>query len=813
MGIKSKPRKVNPFELKFNKSKHDILGRKKGAQVGAPTQSRKRAYEQREKTLGVEYDRKNKISKIVDKRVGERDSTKTDEEKTAMRFVEERTKNFKRAAKYNLGEDEELTLTHGGKALSDIEKYDKSMISDSEDDEDQISSKMVKIAHFGGGDEKSTEDKVKEKISREDMISNLIAKTKMARNEKQSQKDELEMMTENLDAKFSNLMQKLTGGFRPTGREKLEKDDFDKLAFTLKTESDPRATPANRKLTEDELAQEDRANLERLEAARLNSLKNSHQSVDMDVDVNAGKLAKERKNREKSERFEVRFNEDGKMIREEDSDEDEAEGSDEEEEEAEDSEEDLDDLLEEDEDELESEGEEESAEKQTKKKEVPFVFEMPKNYKKFCELLEQYSDNMSDVLERLVKCHHPSLKEGNKKLLNKMFLLCLRWFDDMSREDLTEQVIQEMDLAQKTMFDLLKFDIQYGVRCIRALIRQNWKNRQEKDKSTPASFSIISLLRLVAGLFPVSDIWHPVVIPAFFLATNVISNAKIANLRALSRQICLAHTILDYVSETRKYVPELVSFVKSALLLAISGEKEFSTSGFPITAPYSEMLVMQKPQKCAKIAPISISAIFDDEKSQEMSEDEENLKLSILRSICSLTQNLRVMYSSQNETYNIVFRPFLEILSKIDLSQLPTELSGEIDELKCAIRAECDQKRKLTQLSLKKTEKSMLKMLEPRFEWDFDPERPNKGKKWDEKKVMQKQLKNEQRGAIKELRKDTAFLARKQMSNVKSRDLQRKNATKRLMGGLMQQQGEWNKEMRTKDVETKKEAGKSGGKR
>ncbi|CAB3408855.1 unnamed protein product [Caenorhabditis bovis] len=824
-----KQRKINPFELKFNKSKHHVLGKKTVTQVGAPTASRKRAHEQREKTIGVEYDRKTKISKIIDKRIGEKEG-KNEEEKMALRFAEERAKNFKKASKFNLvdndDDEEEAILTHGGKTLSDIEKYDKSMISDSDDDDDpgNIGAKMVKIAHFGGG-EKTVEEMVKEKVSREDMISSMIAKSKMMKHEKQTAKDEMEMMTESLDAKFQALFGRVQSTFRPTGRQREEKDDFDKLALSLKIEADARATPAERKLTEAEMAAKEKQRLEELEAARIsktNAVKNAHLSADADVDWEAGAKADARKQKMKNSRFEVRFaddgtlQDDGKMLKHEvlkvrnesfdddDDDEDVDDEADDEEEE------DMDDLLEEvsDEEEEDDDEEEESEKpaKSSKKKPkitaetIPFIFEMPKSYKKFCDLLEKYSEHMELVLERIIKCNHPSLKEGNKTKLNKLFLMCLRWFDDMTKEDLDEKTLSEINLAQKTMFDLLKFDVQFGVRCIRALIRQHWKQRQDKLKSSPASFGLIALLRLVAALFPVADIWHPVCTPAFFLATCALSTAKIPSLEVLSRQILLATTLIEYIAETKRYIPELVSFARSALLLAVEEKPEsFSSSGFPVSKPYSDMLCVAKKTNIKTIPPISLKAVFSDEPLKQS----ESLQLSVLRSLVSLVQHLRVLYSNQSETYNIVFRPFCVLLKAIKKDNLPDELREEIDILVSSIEAECAQKQRITQLSLVKTEKSMLKMLEPRFEYDFDPERPHKGKK-NESKRMQKQLKNEMRGAVKELRKDTAFLARKQMAGVKAKDRARMAATKRLMGGLMQQQGEWNKEIRTKEVESKK---------
>lgn len=143
-------------------------------------------------------------------------------------------------------------------------------------------------------------------------------------------------------------------------------------------------------------------------------------------------------------------------------------------------------------------------------------------------------------------------------------------------------------------------------------------------------------------------------------------------------------------------------------------------------------------------------------------------------------------------------------MESIQAKNLPAEVQEELETLCASMKAEIGAKCRLVHLSLVKTEKSMLKMLEPRFEWDFDPERPHHGPK-DEKKKLTKNLRNERRGAIKELRKDTAFLARKQLSSVKTKDRARIAATKRVMGGLMQQQGEWNKEKRTADVEKKKD--------
>ncbi|ETN85287.1 hypothetical protein NECAME_16826 [Necator americanus] len=101
-------------------------------------------------------------------------------------------------------------------------------------------------------------------------------------------------------------------------------------------------------------------------------------------------------------------------------------------------------------------------------------------------------------------------------------------------------------------------------------------------------------------------------------------------------------------------------------------------------------------------------------------------------------------------------------------------------------------------------------MLEPRFEEGFDPERPRlsrdqrrKGPRA-EKEKLQHLIKKERRGAIKELRKDASFLNRLERKETATKDRDRREKTKRLMGGLQSQQGEWNKELRESGKKKKK---------
>uniref|UniRef100_A0A6I8SWJ8 Uncharacterized protein n=1 Tax=Xenopus tropicalis TaxID=8364 RepID=A0A6I8SWJ8_XENTR len=82
----------NPFEVKINKQKFNVLGRKTGKHdLGLPGVSESKALKRRKDTILVEYQRRGKVSVFMDKKT-----------------------------LYNLNEEEELT--HYGQSLANSEK-------------------------------------------------------------------------------------------------------------------------------------------------------------------------------------------------------------------------------------------------------------------------------------------------------------------------------------------------------------------------------------------------------------------------------------------------------------------------------------------------------------------------------------------------------------------------------------------------------------------------------------------------------------------------------------------------------------------
>ncbi|KAG7297612.1 hypothetical protein JYU34_019670 [Plutella xylostella] len=206
-------KKLNPFEVHINREKMKVLGQKSKHERGMPGVARARAVQKRKETLGTEMKLMHKTNVFTDRRIGEKDSALSAEERATARFAAERARR-PRPALYNLADDE--LLTHRGQTLEQIEKFDDPRSSDDEDEDDGrkafrgLDDEFVSEGHFGGG-----------MLSRgagggaggagggarshQDLIDQLIADSKRRKADKQKLKEQTLDLTEKLDSEWRDL--------------------------------------------------------------------------------------------------------------------------------------------------------------------------------------------------------------------------------------------------------------------------------------------------------------------------------------------------------------------------------------------------------------------------------------------------------------------------------------------------------------------------------------------------------------------------------------------------------------------------------
>ncbi|KAL6186725.1 hypothetical protein ACLB2K_042844 [Fragaria x ananassa] len=276
---KVQPPKPNPFETIWSRRKFDVLGKKRKGEERRVGLARSQAIEKRKKTLLKEYEKSGKSSVFVDKRIGEGNDELDEFDKAIRRTQRERQLKQSKKSKYNLsdGEDDEFEFQSLG-ALSQRDDFEDDMPQ--EDDEVDDRGETAKKSYQFSSDDKDgdlSDGNENRHKSDKERYAEMILKSKNYKFEKSKEKDENKDLMEELDKKFTSVIASKAlidksikhevSATQIFGTSEQEKSDaYDKLERELAMER--RAQPSSRTKTPEEIAQEEREQLERLEEER-----------------------------------------------------------------------------------------------------------------------------------------------------------------------------------------------------------------------------------------------------------------------------------------------------------------------------------------------------------------------------------------------------------------------------------------------------------------------------------------------------------------------------------------------------------------
>ncbi|KAK3095262.1 hypothetical protein FSP39_012329 [Pinctada imbricata] len=927
---KDSVQKVNPFEVKINKQKHAVLGRKISKHDrGMPGLSRSKGIKKRKETLLQEYKQRHKSNKFVDKRIGEHDASLSLEEKMMKRFAKERVRE--KGNKFSLNDAEE-ELTHYGQSLSQIEKFEEPEISDDDDEEDadkgRISGSLVTKEHFGGFLEDSNYEGLGNKQSWKERMEELITKTRKERHERQMEKEKAREETEKLDSEWKDLVQLMMGSKvcddisnfveekEESSSEKPKVDDYDVAVRELKFEMKGKAS--DRLKTEEEIAKEEKERLEKLERERQNRMRGiseddtkTHKKVHFSADdLNDGFAVDD----DFREPFVANYK-DGKLDEDDDSEdeddeEEEEEGdneednnSDEDGDEEKDDVEEADDGNEEDENEEDeneddsdddsyddlasdkSDGEEDETEEkevnaktkstdgkdmnqkkkdiiEAAKKELPYTFKAPESYDDLLELLHTHSDDdQMIIIARIRKCHHVSLAEGNREKLEVFFSCLLQYYCDLAL-----QLPPKLTLMDKLVPHLYELTQGSPVTAAQSVVDQITERREEFQQicdrkggrgQYPALDTLL-LLKLVVILFPTSDFRHSVTTPAHIFITQMLSQCPVRNERDIAAGLFLSSLCLEYVTLSKRFIPECTNFLHGLLFLASQKSKKLEAviPPFKPVGKNNDLLVVNKDSKDISIEKLCMSKVLStDLDRNELSNNKFricaiNTVVVLLKEFIALYKTLPscreiflpfvtmvkklpvikypsqlqvsvpscreiflpfvtmvkklpvIKYPSQLQvsvpSCREIFSPFVSMVKKLPVIKYPSKLQTAVKDLQRDLEETICQTRR--PVVMKQNKPKPLKTFEPKIEEVFDDKKKRKGqsKELNERQKMQHKYKKELKGAMREIRKDTQFLARQQLGEQMEKDAERKRKVKEIYQMLATQEGDFKAMKRAK---------------
>jgi nucleolar protein 14 len=672
------------------------------------------------------------VGGILDKRFGENDPKMAPEEKMLERFTREKQLRHKNSSVFDL-EDDEMPgeLTHMGQSLSldgpaivdDFEEDDLEL-SDAEDhpsDEER----QLRKRRRGADDEDSEEDEEGEdadiperKKSKQEVMKEVIAKSKLHKYERQAAKDDDEDLREELDKELPNIHQLLRGiaprsqvspvveiqGMNPDRAALLSgtnKNNFDKEydMQVKKLTQDKRSKPTERTKPEEERIAEESRRLQELEAKRLRRMQGAPESSDeedagekgvedenLEVEVDdfgLGSGIKARSSKQSRPTMaELGIDDEDDFLIDDDlvasgSDMDPSDN---------DSEEQSgdDDGGDDDEDTEFLKGlltEEESrrpefltgANAPLPEMELPaengvngdlaYTFKCPESHEELLQVTKGVVLlDLPTVIQRIRALYHPKLKAENKSKLGNFAVTLVDHISYLANQQ-THPPFSVLEIIIRHIHSLAKtFPVE-----IANSFRSHLEEIQESRALSPTAGDLV-LFTAIGTIFPTSDHFHQVATPAILSMGRYLGQKIPQTLSDFTRGAYLCTLCLQYQKLSKRYVPELISFIENALCALAPT----NLAKLPGNFPYHEPRISVRIEN-GSVSPKKPS--FYDCVSEDISADEEeSVKVALLVTNLNLLDVAADTWTGK-AAFTEVFEPVLKIIRHLGSKKCRSKLS------------------------------------------------------------------------------------------------------------------------------------------
>ncbi|KAF7335317.1 hypothetical protein MSAN_02342500 [Mycena sanguinolenta] len=833
--------KLNPFDTKVTKLKHDVGGRKLKGVTGKPSRSKQAGLDQRKKTLLTEYEERGRAGGIVDRRFGENDPTMSLEQRMLERFTKERQR-ASRGTAFNLEDEDELT--HYGQSLSKLDDFDNAGLRLEDEDEEetgQLASDIVGKTHFQGfSDDEDEDDQPERKKSKAEVMAEVMAKSKEHKLRRQMEREEEDNVRHELDQEFDSLRDLIYApdpsasgsNSLPLGSApKPIEVDYDQRVRELAF--DARAKPKDRTKTEEEIALAEKEALEKAERRRRKRMLGLDESDSEGEDERARK-----KRRRGGDDLEDDFDdgEDWNGIGAglgdqaeasvgDDADSSANEGEEDDDGDDDDDSDDQESDNQEDEEESEVEGDHEELTTSAKRskgkskapdKELPFTFPCPTSHEELLEILEDVDDkDVPIVFQRISTLYHTSLAPENKfklQTLNSVLIDHLLYISSPPEP--------HFDLVSSLLPHLFTLTRAYPIQAAESfvaklsLMHKNLRRGLSRGALDPQSktwpgLSELTLLRIIGVTWPTSDLNHAVVSPARVLIGAYLGLARVRSLSDIASGLFLSTLCLQFEQLSKRLVPEAVNFAINSVL-HLAPHEYADVAALPGTFPAPDFrselclgLALNSKKAKKAVPKADLVALL----TTEASTDEG--KAQLLGLAVDLLGRFADMYKGLDgfiELYEPVLEILLHVGEQCGSGSLQTRLTTVSDTIRRLLKFSREARQPLF---LQAHKPIPIPTYIPKFETtkssylrrqDPDHERNEAAK-------LRNQYKQERKGAIRELRKDARFLAGVEQKKQVEKDRAYNESLKKVYGSIQSERAE-EKAMEREKTKDKKRAGR-----
>ena len=825
--------RFNPFETKTapRPAKYAVVSNKETKPlVGRPGVTRGLGEERRRETLLREIQSRNKVGGLLDRRFGEDDPTLTPEQKAAERFARQNERKLRKTSMFNLEDDEEeMMLTHGGRSL-DFEPTMKDDYEQDDIDRDEIEEfesqddRPTKRARLDEDRNDSDAEMLPERRkSKKEVMTELIAKSKYHKAERQAAKEDDEDLRLELDKGMSDMFEALRSHKPPEralptppsdqepqmdparaamlagkSREDAEKD-YEKNIRQMKL--DARSQPTFRTKTEEEKAVEEADRLQDLERKRVRRMKGESDSeeeeeedeeltVDEDVDPDDAEAFGLNQAEPYAPRKELDVEDEDDFVMDDDliasGSEVDLASDDEESEESE---------LEDDGDDdfinglvLPKQSQPVNGTKPTLTSNLAFTYPCPQTHEEFLDLLQGKDvTDVPTIVQRIRALYHKGLLEENQEKLGNFAHVLIQHIVYMV--DGIEDV--QLEVAESLLRHLHSMAKSQPVEVASAYRSHLTKISDERPLQLTAGDLMV--LTGISTSFPTSDHFHSVATPAMLALARYLGQSSLQTLLNLGVGAYACSLALQYQAHAKRYVPEVVAYIVNAFAtLSPTPMKETYSSAAGLEEGRPLHIALRLPATSLRTKANSKGGSrqvkFSDLLLQ--SKTPPTFGVTLLKQFVKITPAVSDLWSSKT-AYPEIVSPLIHSLHHLSTQSLsPNNLAlikTTLTNLQTSLKTTISLRRPLLlhnhrPLAIKSSYPKFESTYNPHLHYDPDRQRAEISK-------LQNEHKKERKGAVRELRKDANFVAREQLREKKERDEAYEKKFKRLVAEIQGEEG------------------------
>lgn len=415
-------------------------------------------------------------------------------------------------------------------------------------------------------------------------MSELIAKSKMYKYERQQQHDEDLEEINALDADLKEI-QGLLRQVKPVPQYKAEKPTETVSYDTALREmlQDKRSKPSERTKTDEEIAQEEMERLQELEEARLKRMRGEEEPEET---ANIAKSKTRREGDDLDDDF-IPDEEDedfyglGKGAVADESDEEELEevlpGEEApDDDDISDTEFDLAQYFTDEEDQVEPEDEEDDeivpATKRLRiqdvstKTELAYTFPCPSTFDEMLDIIKGVpTAAIPTIIERIQILYSTKLRDENKDKLETFTPIVLQTILHLATETpIPFNTISDLVISLHRLTTQFPSALTQDILNTFRLGSKRLSQSQTSSRVFPTAQDLV-LFYTIGQLYPTSDLMHIIVNPTILFMGQILSQMRIRKVQDLGRGLFVCSLMLEYQRLSKRIVPELVNFINVTL--------------------------------------------------------------------------------------------------------------------------------------------------------------------------------------------------------------------------------------------------------